>query len=86
MSRGEITKGKVGFGYMLHGGSTPSNVDPFATELPAGKGWMQEPPHVMVFKYGEAMAGYSERGEHEGTTQPWANRAGTYEHLMIPVQ
>jgi len=32
---------------------------------------MQEPPHVMVFNYGEAMAGYPKPSEHWDETQPW---------------
>ena len=83
----EPPKGKVGFGYMLQGGTTPSNVDPFATEPPAGMSWMPEPPHVMVFNYGESMAGYPEPGEHADMTQPWVMWAGSpYEHLMLPVK
>ena len=72
---------------MLQGGTTPSNVDPFATKPPAGMDWMQEPPHVMVFNYGETMVGYPKPGEHADTTQPWVMWAGSpYEHLMIPVK
>ena len=62
VSKTEPPKGKVGFGYMLQGGTTPSNVDPFATKPPEGVNWMEEPPHVMVFNYGEAMQGYPEPG------------------------
>jgi hypothetical protein len=43
VKRSEPPKGKVGFGYMLQGGTTPSNVDPFATKPPEGMKWMQEP-------------------------------------------
>jgi hypothetical protein len=87
VSRTEPPKGKIGFGYMLQGGTTPSNVDPFATKPPSGMDWMQEPPHVMVFNYGEAMVGYPEPGEHADMTQPWVMWAGTpYEHLMLPVK
>ena len=50
---------------MRPGGRTPSNVDPFATEPPDDRGWMQEPPHVMALNYGETMAGDPEPGEHE---------------------
>lgn len=83
----EPPKGKVGFGYMLQGGTTPSNLDPFATKPPDGMQWMQEPPHVMVFNYGDAMVGYPEPGEHPDMTQPWVMWAGSpYQHLMIPVR
>ena len=59
VSKTEPPKGKVGFGYMLQGGTTPSNVDPFATKPPAGMDWMQELPHVMMFNYGEIDGGLS---------------------------
>ena len=87
VGRSDPPTGKIGFGYMLQGGTTPSNVDPFATVPPADRGWMQEPPHVMVFNYGEAMAGYPEPGEHEDMTQPWVMWTGSpYEHLVIPTK
>lgn len=82
----EPPKGKVGFAYMLQGGTTPSNVDPYATQ-PAGGHWMQEPPHVMVMNYGDAFQDYPKPGEMADMTQPWVMWAGTpYEHLMLPVR
>ena len=51
---------------MLQGGTTPSNVDPFATQPPDGMDWMQEPPHVMIFNYGDAIQDYPKPGEHAG--------------------
>jgi hypothetical protein len=81
-------KGKVGFGYMLQGGTTPSNVDPFATKPPGNMKWMQEPPHVMVFNYGgeAAQKDYPRPGEMADMSQPWVMWAGSpYEHLMLPV-
>jgi hypothetical protein len=87
VSRTEPPKGKVGFAYMLQGGTTPSNVEPFATEPPAGTSWMQEPPHVMVMNYGASVAGYPEPGEHADMSQPWVMWAGSpFEHLMLPVE
>ena len=87
VSRTEPPKGKIGFGYMLQGGTTPSNVDPYATEPPAGTSWMQEPPHVMVFNHGDTMTGYPEPGEHADMTRPWVMWAGSpYAHLMLPVK
>ena len=80
-------EGKVGFGYMLQGGTTPSNVDPSATQPPNGMDWMQEPPHVMIFNYGDAIQDYPKPGEMPDMTQPWVMWAGTpYEHLMLPVK
>jgi hypothetical protein len=82
----EPPPGKVGFGYMLQGGSTASNLDPYATEPPAGE-WHQEPPHVMIFNLGELPQDYPQPGEQADMSQPWVMWAGTpYEHLMIPVE
>ena len=79
--------GKIGFGYMMAGGGTPSNVDPYATEPPAGKAPLNEPAHVMVFNTADAMQGYPDPGEDVDTSQPWVMWGGTpYEHLMIPVE
>ena len=86
VSKTEPPKGKVGFSYMLQGGTTASNVDPFATEPPEGMDWMPEPPHVMVLNYGDAIQDYPKPGEMADMTQPWVMWAGSpYEHLMIPV-
>jgi hypothetical protein len=57
IAKTEPPAGKIGFGYMLQGGSTPSNVEPHATEPPEGGDYMQEPPHVMIFNTGAAMQG-----------------------------
>jgi len=86
MTKTEPPEGKVGFGYMLAGGATPSNVDPHATE-PAGGELAQEPPHVMIFNLPQSPGDYPSGGESPDMTHPWIMWAGTpYEHLMIPVQ
>jgi hypothetical protein len=87
VNKTEPPEGKVGFGYMLQGGTTPSNVDPFAKEPPSGSHWMEEPPHVMIFNYGDAIKDYPKPGETADMTQPWVMWADTpYEHLMLPVK
>jgi hypothetical protein len=87
IAKKEPPAGKVGFGYMLQGGSTASNLDPYATEPPAGKQWHQEPPHVMIFNMGALPQDYPQPGEDPDMSQPWVMWAGTpYEHLMIPVE
>ena len=77
---------KVGFIYMLKGGSDASNTDPYATE-PADGQWVTTGPHVMVV--GPAvkdLPGYV-KGEHPDTKLPYVMWAGTpYEHLMVPVK
>jgi hypothetical protein len=70
----------------LQGGSTASNLDPYATE-PSGGEWHQEPPHVMILNMGELPQDYPQPGETPDMSQPWVMWAGTpYEHLMIPVE
>jgi hypothetical protein len=87
MGKTEPPKGKVGFGYMLAGGATPSNVDPFADKPPEGRELAQEPPHVMIFSLPEISEGYPKPGEDPDRSQPWVMWAGTpYEHLMMPVK
>jgi hypothetical protein len=85
----EPPKGKVGFGYMLQGGSDPGNEDPFAVTPPAGHEWMLTGPHVMIFDLPEMPAGYPAHAHMEdtNTAQPYVMWPGTaYQHLMIPVQ
>src|SRR5690242_21231120 len=40
--------GKVGFMYMLQGGTDASNTDPYATKPGAGNHWIKTGAHVMV--------------------------------------
>jgi hypothetical protein len=85
----EPPKGRVGFGYMLQGGSDPGNEDPFAVTPPAGHEWMLTGPHVMIFDLPEMPAGYPAHAHMEdtNTAQPYVMWPGTaYQHLMIPVQ
>lgn len=76
---------QAGIGYMLQGGSDPSNTDPFATEPKAGESWVTAPPHIMVFPASKLDA--KVYGTDPMGGRPWIMWAGTpYEHLMIPVQ
>jgi hypothetical protein len=86
MNKKPPPEGKVGFGYMLKGGTAASNTDPFATEPPGGK-WLVDGPHVMIFNAKEMFAAYPRTGENPDPTQPYVMWPGTpYEHLMIPVK
>jgi hypothetical protein len=77
---------KVGFGYMLQGGTAASNTDPFATQPKDGK-WLEDGPHVMIFSAKDMTAAYPRTGENPDPTQPYVMWPGTpYEHLMIPVK
>ncbi len=77
---------KVGFVFMLAGGSDASNTDPYATEPTADNNWVETGPHVMILNAGDMMSGYPTDPKPD-TSQPYVMWAGTrYAHLMIPVQ
>lgn len=85
MSKTNPPAGKMGFGYMLAGGSDASNTDPFATKPAAGHQWIETGPHVMVLNPGTSFAGYPATPGDAKT--PYVMWGGTpYQHLMIPVK
>lgn len=85
MSKTEPKLTTAGIGYMLKGGSTPSNSDPFAKKPAAGEKWMKEAPHLMFFPAGKLDASAHSSDPHSGG--PWVMWGGTpYEHLMVPVK
>jgi hypothetical protein len=87
MGKAQPPAGKVGFGYMLQGGSDASNADPHASEPAAGADWVDTGPHVMIFNAGEMVEGYPSQKENPDTRQPYVMWPGTpYEHLMVPVE
>ena len=87
MTKAEPPEGKVGFGYMLQGGSDASNEEPHATEPAEGGEWVDTGAHVMIFNVGEMVQGYPSQKENPDTSQPYVMWPGTpYEHLMIPVE
>lgn len=84
MSRKEPPADKVGFGYMLRGGSDASNTDPYATKPSPGQKWVDTGPHVMLFNVKGKMEGYPT--QHGDASTPYVMWPGTpYEHVMIPV-
>lgn len=86
MSKTDPPAGKVGFMYMLAGGSDGSNTDPYATAPDAGNHWVETGPHVMVLNATTMMAGYPDAADPD-TSKPYIMWPGTpYAHLMIPVQ
>ncbi len=85
MSHKDPPKGKMGFAYMLAGGSDASNTDPFATQPNPGGKWVDTGPHVMVLNIGDQFAGYPTTATN--TKVPYVMFPGTpYAHLMIPVK
>jgi len=86
MGKTDPPAGKVGFMYMLAGGSDGSNTDPYATAPDAGNHWVETGPHVMVLNATTMMAGYPDAADPD-TSKPYIMWPGTpYAHLMIPVQ
>jgi hypothetical protein len=78
--------GKVGFIYMLKGGTDPSNTDPYATKPADGK-WIKTGPHVMVIGAEPGFYAQYPKGEKPDTSVPYVMWAGTpYQHLMAPVK
>lgn len=77
-------EGKIGFGYMLQGGSDASNTDPHATQPAAGEKWVDTGPHVMIFNAGDRLSDYPK--QHGDARSPYVMWSGTpYAHVMIPV-
>ncbi|MCF6109635.1 hypothetical protein [Mesorhizobium muleiense] len=82
----EPPKGKVGFMYMLAGGTDGSNTDPYATKPEEGNNWVETGPHVMIVNATDMMQGYPADPKPD-TSKPYVMWAGTpYAHLMIPVK
>ncbi len=78
--------GKVGFMYMLAGGTDASNTDPYAQKPEGNNNWVETGPHVMVVGAKGMMEGYP-RSAKPDTSQPYVMWPDTpYEHLMLPVQ
>ena len=77
---------KVGFMYMLAGGTDASNTDPYAKAPTATNHWVKTGPHVMVVGDPEIVKHYPASADPD-TTQPYVMWAGTpYAHLMLPVR
>lgn len=79
--------GKVGFMYMLAGGTDASNTDPYATAPSATNHWIKTGPHVMVVGGDDAFYASYPRNPDPDTSVPYVMWAGTpYQHLMAPVK
>jgi hypothetical protein len=81
----EPPKGKVGFMYMLAGGTDASNTDPYATAPAENNNWIKTGPHVMIMNAMDMMSGYPADANPD-TSKPYVMWHGTpYAHLMVPV-
>jgi hypothetical protein len=80
-------QGKVGFMYMLAGGTDASNTDPYATKPTATNHWIKTGPHVMIVGADPAFYDQYPKGADPDTKAPYVMWAGTpYQHLMVPVK
>ena len=78
---------KVGFMYMLAGGTDASNTDPYATKPTASNHWIKTGPHVMVVGADPSFYDSYPKGADPDTRAPYVMWAGTpYQHLMAPVK
>lgn len=79
--------GKVGFMYMLSGGTDASNTDPYATKPDAKNHWIKTGPHVMVLGADASFYDSYPKSADPDTSNPYVMWAGTpYQHLMVPVK
>ena len=79
--------GKVGFMYMLAGGTDASNTDPYATKPTAKNHWVKTGSHVMIVGADQAFYDAYPKGADPDTSAPYIMWAGTpYQHLMAPVK
>jgi len=81
------TSGKIGFMYMLAGGTDASNTDPYAPKPTATNHWIQTGPHVMIVGADSSFYDAYPKSADPDTSVPYVMWAGTpYQHLMAPVR
>jgi hypothetical protein len=79
--------GKVGFMYMLAGGTDASNTDPYATKPDASNHWIKTGPHVMVVGGDASFYDSYPKDTEPDTSSPYVMWADTpYRHLMVPLK
>lgn len=79
--------GKIGFMYMLAGGTDASNTDPYATKPSQANNWVKTGPHVMIVGADASFYDNYPKDAQPDTAVPYVMWPGTpYQHLMIPVK
>jgi hypothetical protein len=79
--------GKIGFIYMLAGGTDASNTDPYAEKPNASNHWVKTGSHVMIVGADPAFYDMYPKDADPDTSVPYVMWPGTpYQHLMIPVK
>jgi hypothetical protein len=78
---------KVGFMYMLEGGTDASNTDPYAEKPTAQNHWVKTGPHVMIVGADQSFYDQYPKAADPDTAVPYVMWSGTpYQHLMAPVK
>jgi len=78
--------GKIGFMYMLAGGTDASNTDPYASKPTATNHWIKTGPHIMIVGADPSFYDTYPKGADPDTKSPYVMWAGTpYQHLMAPI-
>jgi hypothetical protein len=78
--------GKVGFMYMLAGGTDASNTDPYAEKPTTGNHWIKTGPHIMIVGADASFYDTYPKSADPDTHSPYVMWAGTpYQHLMAPI-
>lgn len=78
---------RVGFMYMLAGGTDASNTDPYAQKPAPDNHWVETGPHVMIVGADAAFYDMYPKDADPDTSVPYVMWPGTpYQHLMIPVK
>jgi hypothetical protein len=86
LTKKEPPKNKVGFMYMLAGGTDASNTDPYAQKPEPSNNWVETGPHVMIVGAKGLLDAYP-RSAKPDTSVPYVMWPDTpYAHLMIPVR
>jgi hypothetical protein len=79
--------GKIGFMYMLSGGTDASNTDPYADKPTANNHWIKTGPHVMLVGADPSFYAMYPHKADPDTSEPYVMWPGSpYQHLMIPVR
>jgi hypothetical protein len=79
--------GKIGFMYMLAGGTDASNIDPYASKPEAGTHWVKTGAHVMIVGADASFYDLYPKSADPDTAAPYVMWPGTpYQHLMAPLK
>lgn len=87
IARTPPTPGKIGFMYMLAGGTDASNVDPYASKPEPNNSWIKTGPHVMIVGADASFYDQYPKDAQPDTAVPYVMWPDTpYRHLMAPVK